>query len=225
MPSIPSVGVFVPNSYLNVGSFASPSGQGDAYGNIYPTGTTPGKMVELSAAEASQVKAPGTNLYDGAYQVVLLDSSATASLATQGLSAWIRLDSGAAQASFPESDYENGTVTTADQINILGGQAVFAGVFINPATLNGASNAPTPGQYCYLFVGAGRAVVQTDGAVALTNYVLPLAPTAAQTGLFHAAAPALSLFPPALPLAATGAAGPAVAVFRDIIYRISNQGA
>jgi hypothetical protein len=224
MPNIPTVGVFIPNGYLNAGSFASPSGQGDAYGNIYPSGLTPGKVIELSASEARAAAAPGTTLYDGAYQCVLLDSGATAALATQGLSAWIRLDSGANQASSTTSDWENATVTTADQINALGGQAIQAGIFINPATIGGTSNAPIPGQYCFIFVGAGRAVVQTDGAVALTNTLLPLAPTAAQTGLFHAAAPALSLFAPGAPLVATAGAGPAVGVYQNLFYRIANQG-
>lgn len=224
MPNIPTVGVFIPNGYLNAGSFASPSGQGDAYGNIYPSGLTPGKVIEISASEARMSAAPGTALYDGAYQCVLLDSGATAALATQGLSAWIRLDSGASQSSFPETDWENATVTTADAINTLGGAFIQAGIFINPATISGVSNSPTPGQYCFLFVGAGRAVVQTDGAVTLTETLLPLAPSAAQTGLFHAAAPALSLFTPGLPLAATAAAGPAVGVYQNLFYRIANQG-
>ena len=193
MPNIPTVGVFIPNGYLNAGSFASPSGQGDAYGNIYPSGLTPGKVIELSASEARGLAAPGTTLYDGSYQCVLLDSGATASLATNGLSAWIRMDSGAAQSSFPMTDYENGTVTTADQANSLGGATLFAGIFINPATINGVSNSPTPGQYCFIFVGAGRATATYTGSAAISNNVLPQAPGTGQTGQFVPGAAAASI--------------------------------
>jgi hypothetical protein len=224
MPNVPTVGIFIPNGYLNAGSFASPSGQSDAYGNIYPSGLTPGKVIELSPSEATTAAIPGTTLYDGAYQCVLLDSGATASLATQGLTAWIRLDSGANQASSVDTDYANGTVTTADQINTLGGQAIQAGIFINPATVNGVSNSPTPGQYCFIFVGAGRAVVQTNNAVALSNNILPVAPAGGAAGLFVAGAPAASQFTPGIPLTTTAAAGPVVAAYQNLFYRISNQG-
>ena len=226
MPNIPSVGIFIPNGYINIGSFASPSGQGDAYGSIYPSGLTPGKMIELSPNEARMAAAPGTTLYDGAYQCVLLDSGATAALASQGLSAWIRLQNAGDQSTFPEIDWENATVTTADQANTLGGTNIFAGIFINPATFNGQSNLPTPGQYCFIFVGAGRAQVVYDGNAAINNMVLPVAPTSAQTGRFHPAAAAASVFPNGVALAATssGAGGSGATAWQEIIYRIPNQG-
>lgn len=229
MPNIPTVGVFIPNSYLNAGSSVSPSGQGDAYGNIYPSGLTPGKVIELSPSEARSVAIPGTALYDGAYQYVLLDSGATASLATQGLSAWVRVDSGANQSSLPMTSYENGTVTTADQINTLGasGAHIFAGIFINPATVNGAANGPTPGQYCFIFVGAGRATVTYNGTSAVGNNVLPLDPTTGQTGLFVPAAFAASILPNGLALnisTPAGSGGQGVALYQELFYRIANQG-
>lgn len=225
MPNIPTVGVFIPNSYLNAGSSVSPSGQGDAYGNIYPSGLTPGKVIELSPSEARSVAIPGTALYDGAYQYVLLDSGATASLATQGLSAWVHIDSGSTQSSLPMTDFENGTVTTADQINTLGGAHVLAGIFINPATVSGAANGPTPGQYCFIFIGAGRAQVTYNGTAAVGNNVLPIDPTTGQTGQFVPAAFAASILPNGLALtAATGAGSTGVALYQEIIYRIANQG-
>lgn len=225
MPNIPSVGVFIPNGYLNVGSFASPSGQGDAYGNIYPSGLTPGKVIELSPSEAANAAYPGTALYDGAYQCVLLDSSATASLATQGLAAFIRLDSGAAQGALPETDWENATVTTADSVNTLGGAAVFAGIFINPPTINGQSNAPTPGQYCFIFVGAGRAKVTYNGSATAGNNVLPVAPSSAQTGQFAPGAAAASIYPNGIALQSTSGAGSqGVSAWQELFYRITNQG-
>jgi hypothetical protein len=225
MPNIPTVGVFIPNGYLNAGSSVSPSGQGDAYGNIYPSGLCPGKVIQVSASEASGLAVPGTSLYDGAYQYVLLDSGATASLATQGLAAFIRLDSGANQGAFPETDWENGTVTTADQVNALGGAAVFGGIFINPATINGVANGPTPGQYCFLFVGAGRAKVTYNGSATAGNNVLPVAPASAQTGQFAPGAAAASIYPNGIALQTTSGAGSTgVAAWQELFYRIANQG-
>lgn len=225
MPNIPSVGVFIPNGYLNIGSFASPSGQGDAYGNIYPSGTTPGKVIELSASEARMAQAPGTNLYDGAYQIVQLDSSATGSLTSQGLSAWVRLDSGPTQGALPETAYEIPQVTTPDIANQLGGAFIFAGVFINPATYNGAANTPTPGQYCFIFVGAGRATVTYNGSATANQQVLPVAPNSAQTGQFAPGNAAASNFPFGIATSTTSGAGSqGVAYFPSLIYRIGNQG-
>jgi hypothetical protein len=224
MPNTPTVGVFVPNGYLNAGSFAGPTGQTDAYGLNYPSGLNPGKVIELSAAEARANAAPGTNLYDGAYQAVLLDSSATASLASQGLSAWIRFDSGASQNALPELTYENATVTTADEVNALGGAFVQAGIFINPATLNGAANTPTPGQYCFIFVGAGRAQVVYNGSATQGNNVLAVSPASAQTGQFAPGAAAASTFPAGVALtSSSGAGSTGVAQFQNLFYRIANQ--
>jgi hypothetical protein len=150
---------------------------------------------------------------------------ATASLASQGLAAFVRLDSGASQTSFPESDWENGSVTTADQVNSLGGATVFAGIFLNPATYKGQSNLPTPGQYCWIFTGAGRAVVTYNGSATVGNNVLPLAPGTGQTGQFVPGAAAASIFPNGIALqATTGSGSQGVAAFQEIIYRVSNQG-
>lgn len=227
MPNIPSIGVFVPNGYLNVGSFSGPSGQTDAYGQVYPTGTTPGKMAMLSAPEARSLAAPGTTLYDGCYQVVQLDSGATQSLTSQGLSAWIRLDSGPTQGALPETAYEVPTVTTADIANQIGGAdfALFAGIFINPATYNGAVNTVTPGQYCFLFTGAGRAVVTYNGSASVGNQVLPVSPQSAQLGQFAPGAAAASVYPGGVATNATsGAASQGVAYWNTIIYRVGGQG-
>lgn len=224
MPNLPTVGVFVPNGYLNVGSFPGPTGQRDAYGMDYPSGLNPGKVIELSASEARANAAPGTTLYDGAYQCVLLDSSATAALATQGLSAWIRLDSGASQGALPETTYENATVTTADEINTLGGAFVQAGIFINPATYNGAANTPTPGQFCFIFVGAGRAQVVYNGAATANQTVTAAAPSTG-TGQFAPGAATTTLLPTGIALTAAAGAGSAgVAMFQNLFYRIANQG-
>jgi hypothetical protein len=225
MPNTPTVGTFLPNGYLNLASFPGPTGQQDAYGNNFPSPLAPGKVIELSASEARTAAAPGTTLYDGAYQCILLDSSATASLATQGLSAWVRLDSGASQNALPELTYENATVTTADEANTLGGAYVQAGIFINPATYNGQSNAPTPGQFAFIFVGAGRAQVVYNGSATQGNNVLAVSPGSAQAGQFAPAAAAASTFPAGIALtASTGAASTGVALFQNLFYRIANQG-
>lgn len=155
MPNLPSIGAFIPG-YLNTTNSTSPSGQGDAYGNTYPSGLTPGRAIQLGTAEAQNLAAPGTSLYDGCYQYVLLDSGATAANATAGMAAYIRIDSGATVGSLPESDYDNLSVTTYDQVTNQTAASLGAGVFINPATLNGLANGPTPGNYCFIFVGGGR---------------------------------------------------------------------
>lgn len=224
MPNIPTIGVFVPNGYLNAGSFAGPSGQQDAYGNNYPSGLTPGKVIELAPGEARSLALPNTSLYDGAYQCVLLDSGATASLATQGYAAYIRTDSGASQTAFPETSYENGSVTTADQAVALGVPltSLFAGIFINPATVNGVSNAPTPGQYCFIFVGAGRAAVNYTGSSTAGQQVVP---SGASNGQFTPQSATATVFPAGVALNnTTGAASQGVALWQNLFYRISNQG-
>lgn len=217
MPNLPTVGVFLPNGYLNLGSFAGPSGQQDAYGNNFPTALTPGKVIELSPSEATTAAAPGTTLYDGAYQCVLLDSGATASLATQGYAAYIKLDQGATQGALPMNEYENATVTTAD---VAGATDLnfFAGIFVNPATVSGLTNSPTPGQYCFIFVGAGRAVTKFTGTPTVGFQVVPHGNA---DGLFVAQAAAATIFPAGI---AMQAVNPGISQWPELFYRIANQG-
>lgn len=227
MPSVPTQsGLFIPNGYLNLGSFAGPSGQQDAYGQNYPTATTPGKVIFLTPNEATVAAAPTTTLYDGAYQVVKLDSGATASLATNGLSAWVRSGSSGPQTAF--DDYGIPVVTTADEANTLGSPDtfMFAGIFINPATVSGVANTPTPGQYIFIFTGKGRATVTYDGNATAGNQVLPLSPASSQTGEFHPAAAGSSVYPGGVALATTtsGAGGQGVALFRSEFSLLTGQG-
>jgi hypothetical protein len=167
MPNIPSVGVFLP-SYLNTCNSPGPSGQQDAYGNNYPSGLTAGKVIMLAPGEAQAIAAPGTVLYDGSYQWVLLDSGATAANATAGMAAYVRLDSGPTVGALPETDYSNGSVTTYDQVTNESATSLFAGVFINPATLNGVAAGPTPGNWTFLFIGTGRVQVNIATATGTT---------------------------------------------------------
>jgi hypothetical protein len=166
--NIPTVGVFIPNGYLNVGSSPGPTGQQDAYGQNYPTGLNPGKVIELSTNAAQALAATGTSLYDGAYQWVKLDSGATAAYAAAGMAAYIKLDTGAAEGILPETEYQVPSVTTYDQVSSSSAASLGAGVFLNPATYNGASNLPTPGQWIFIFVGAGRAQVNINTASGTT---------------------------------------------------------
>lgn len=164
MAKFPSTGVNIPG-YLNTCNSPSMTGYEDQVGNPFFMGLTPGKIVTLGPTEVSQFQAPGTTLYDGAYQWVQLDSGATAANAVAGRAAYILLDQGgAAEGSQPESAYNVPVVTTADIAESLYGSnalanAFFCGVFLNPATFNGQSNTPTPGNWCFTFVGAGRAGV------------------------------------------------------------------
>lgn len=165
MPSVPTQsGMFVPNGYLNVGSSPGPSGQQDAYGQNFPTGLSPNKIVFLTQSEAAGLSAPGTNLLEGAYQYVLLDSGATVSNALQGMAAYIRLDSGPTAGALPETDFANNFVTTYDQVANESAGLLQAGVFLNPSTINGIANSPVAGQYIFLFVGNGRVAVNITTA-------------------------------------------------------------
>lgn len=163
MPTFPAPGLFLPG-YLNQINSPGPSGQQDAYGLNYPTAMVPGKGIQLSTSEATAVTAPGTpqnqQLLDGSYQIVLLDSGATAIYATQGLAAYIKLDSGPTQGAIPETAYAATVVTTEDQASNV---ALFAGVFLNPSSINGVPNGPTPGNYTAIWVGGGRCWVLLGG--------------------------------------------------------------
>ncbi len=164
MPSVPTQsGVFIPG-FLNTTNSSSPSGQGDAYGNIYPSGLTPGKTIFLTQSEAQSLAAPGTTLLEGAYQFVPLDSGATVANATAGMAAYLRFDSGATTGALPETDYANGAVTTYDKVAANGAGLLEAGVFINPATVSGIANTPTAGNYIFIFTGMGRVAVNTTTA-------------------------------------------------------------
>lgn len=228
MPNLPTqAGVFLP-SYLNTCNSPGPSGQQDAYGNNYPTALTPGKVIELSPSEAQSLAAPGTTLYDGAYQFVLLDANATGANAVVGQPAYFRLDSGPTVGALPETLYANGSVTTYDQLTSDTALNLLAGVFLNPAALSGVTTAPTPGNYCFIFVGAGRAqcTVTSAAGTAVGDVVYPNGGSAG-----FSTVTAASVTAPELAASIGFAANPAtvssgvVAYCRNLIYRISNQGA
>ena len=228
MANVPTVGVFIPNGYLNLGSSAGPTGQQDAYGTNYPSGLNPGKVIELGTSEAQGLAAPGTTLYDGAYQWVQLDSGATVANAAQGCAAFFLLDSGGPlEGAAPETAYQVPTVTTADIAVALYGtvakaNAFFCGTFLNPATYNGSSNLPVAGNWIFVFVGAGRTSVQV-GSVAAITLGEAVFPDSAGTGKFAGNADL-----PATPGAVGNCVIPAaetaigVAYYKDLIYRIPN---
>jgi hypothetical protein len=220
MAKLTTPGIWLPGP-LNTVNSTSPTGQADIAGNPYYMGMNPGKIIVLGQGEAQSAAAPGTTLYDGTYQVVQLDSSATAALATQGYAAYIRLDSGATQGALPESAYNTPVVTTGDVANTLGLNGFFAGVFINPATLpGGLANGPTPGNYTVIFVGAGRAqvAVGTVAAVAVGNAVFP---DTNHAGLFEGSATNTTTpgIQNGLGVAAGAVGASAVAYYREIIFR------
>ena len=228
MPNIPgAAGVFLP-SYLNTCNSPSTSGQSDAYGNVYPSGLTVGKVIMLSQSEAQAIAAPGTTLYDGAYQFILLDSGATAANATAGMAAYFRLDSGPTLGALPETDYGNGSVTTYDQVTNESAAGLFCGVFINPATLSGVAAGPTPGNSTFLFVGAGRAqlVVNTANSSLVGDSISPNG--TAGNGFVTNASSGISGANLALRVAyalnlATTTNG-VVGYFQNLLYRVINQG-
>jgi hypothetical protein len=186
MARISTPGIWLPGP-LNTINSTSPTGQADIAGNPYFMGMNPGKMIVLGTGEAQNAAAPGTSLYDGAYQIVQLDSGATAANATLGMPAFIVLDSGATQGALPETQYNVPAVTTADVANTNSDATLFCGVFINPATLSGQANGPTPGNYTVIFVGGGRAVTKNAATSVLGQ---PVWPSAAGAATFQTAATA-----------------------------------
>lgn len=178
MSNIPTVGIFLPNGYLNNYNSASDTGQVDAYGNVYPSGSNVGKVIEVGDSLAAQLTKPGSTggtyatksgnpLFGGAYQIVQLDSGATAANVDYGLVAYIKLDSGVTQGALPETAYANIVVTdeSAGGVSIV--KSLFAGVFLN---------AVTPGNFGLIWVGAGRATVLykaslTNGSPALGDNI------------------------------------------------------
>ena len=180
MARISTPGIWLPGA-LNTVNSNSVSAQADIAGNPFWMGLNAGKLVVLATNEAQNVAAPGSTLYDGAYQYVNLDSGATAAYATGGMAAFILLDQGGPiEGTLPETAYQVPTVTTADVAVALYGSvaaanAFFCGVFINPATVAGQAIGPTPGNWTMIFAGAGRATVNVGSVanVALGNAVFP----------------------------------------------------
>lgn len=217
-------GIWLPGPLNTINSSSSTS-QADIAGNPFYMGLNPGKVIVLSANEATNYAAPGTTIYDGAYQYVQLDSGATAAYATQGNAAYFLLNSGgAAEGTNPENAYPIPVVTTGDVANALGLNGFFAGVFINPATLpNGIANGPTPGNWTMIFVGAGRAQVQvgTVAAVVLGNAVFP---DTSHIGKFQGSATNSTTPGMSNGLAITPGlvSATAVAYYKEIIFRFSN---
>jgi hypothetical protein len=229
MARISTPGIWLPGA-LNTLNSSSPTAQADIAGNPYYMGLNPGKLVVLSTQEAQSAAAGGTivsgsTLYDGAYQVVQLDSGATAAQALAGSPAFILLNKdGAAQGTSPETAYTVPVVTTADIAYALYGTVVlanafFCGVFINPSTVNGASTAPTPGNYVMMFAGAGRVAVNV-GSVASVTLGQSVFPDTNHAGKFESTANK-PVTPGVSGIAVTTATNTnqAVAYYPDIIFR------
>lgn len=218
MARISTPGIWLPGP-LNTLNSTSPTGQADTAGNPYFMGMNPGKMIVLGTSEAQAVAASGTTLYDGAYQIVQLDSGATAANALLGAPAYIRLDSGPTQGALPETAYNVPVVTTADIANQVSPNLnnLFCGVFINPSTVNGQANGPTPGNYTAIFVGGGRAACAMAGSATLGHVAAPTGSGAA-TFTDSATAPTSGSAWGQL-VQAIGAAGNAVVYFSGIIFR------
>ena len=222
MARISTPGIWLPGP-LNTLNSVSPTGQADIAGNPYYMGMNEGKIIVLGPNEAQSAAAPGSTLYDGSYQIVQLDSSATAGLATLGYAAYIRLDSGATQGTYSATDYVVPTVTTGDKANTLGLQNFFCGIFINPATLNGQPNGPAPGNWTVIFVGAGRATVQYGGTVngSVGDGVFPNALSV--NGTFESTTgPSGTLVTTGIATVKPVAAGFGVAYYKEPIYRFAN---
>lgn len=156
MANNPTVGVFIPGTYLNQCQSTNQFGAGDPYGNVYPTGLTIGKQIQIGTQAALSLTNPaGANqLFEGTYQWIQVDSSATAAYVQPGRAAFIKLDPGGTAGVEPENGFINFTTTSQDQADA---DALWAGVFIE---------AIVPGSFGFIFVGGGR--VEVNYAAALT---------------------------------------------------------
>jgi len=152
----PTVGVFIPGTYLNACNSPYPNGQGDTYGNTYPSGLTIGKQIEIGTGAAAALTNPaGANqLFEGTYQWIQVDSGATAAYVQPGRAAFMKLDPGGTAGVEPMAGAINFTVTSQDQADA---NTLWAGVFIE---------AIPPGNYGFIFVGGGR--VEVNYAASLT---------------------------------------------------------
>ncbi len=213
MARLTTPGIWLPGP-LNTINSTSPTSQADMAGNPYFMGLNAGKLIVLSKQEAQNVAAPGTNLYDGAYQYVQLDSGATASYATQGMPAYLLLNQGLSEGNPPELAYETPIVTTADIANTAGISTLFCGVFINPPAYG-----PTPGNWTMMFAGAGRASLNYAGSAVLGNVAVPTG-GGAPTFTDSATAPTSGI-PWGQNVQPRTGAGQALAYFNDIILRFA----
>ena len=222
MARISTPGIWLPGP-LNTINSTSPTSQQDIAGNPYFMGLNPGKMVVLGAAEAQNVAAPGSTLYDGSYQYVHLDSGATAAYATEGFAAYFLLDQGGpAQGTNPETAYQYFKVTTGDVANALGLNNMFCGVFINPTSRDGNDYTPTPGNWVEIFVGGGRVTVQV-GAVANVALGDAVYPDSGHIGKFAGnAASSTTPIASGLGMVAGTDGNTAVAFYKDIIFHFPN---
>ena len=155
MANSPKIGIFLPTGALNNFNSPSPTGAVDAYGNIYPTGSTLGSMIEMGdneAANATKAVAGQNPMFGGAYQIVQVDSGATAANVKYGNAAYIKLDSGPTVGALPETAFQGMVVTDYSHLDASN---LFAGVFLNSIT---------PGNFGLIFVGAGRATIQVGTA-------------------------------------------------------------
>ena len=160
---------------------------------------------------------------------MLLDSGATQANAALGMAAYFRLDSGATVGALPETDYDNGSVTTYDQVTNQTASSLFAGIFINPATLLGSSNTPVPGQYCFLWVGAGRAIANittANNTPAVGDVVIPNGSSGSGFLSYNVASVSVAQLAIQIGTAVTvPVSGQTALVYaRNLAYRISNQG-
>lgn len=211
MANVPTVGVYIPGTYLNQCNSPFPTGAGDAYGNIYPTALNVGKMIEIGTTLAQSLTNPaGANqLFEGAYQWIQVDSGATAANVQPGLAAFIKLDPGGTAGVEPQAGWQQMTVTDqshADSTNLV------AGVFIE---------AIPPGNFGFIFVGAGRVETTFTAATGTTiGSVVNIGATG--NGTFDSAIPTSGTTSAKIGIAVTApiAGGTSATYVRDIFYRI-----
>ena len=205
MANSPTVGVYIPGQYLNTSASASSTGATDPItGNNYPTGLNVGKVIEISDLMAASLTAPGTatsnQLFGGAYQWVQVDSAATAANVAPNLAAFIKWPTVATDA-----------IVVTDEAHATA-ESLPAGVFIQTIT---------PGQYGFIFVGAGKVNVAFKTPLTTAGAVGNTVNVGGGSGTFDSFS-ATAVNNQSLGIAVTAPAASTVSpiYIKDIIYRI-----
>ena len=209
MPTLPTVGVFLPGK-LNAVNTPSFLGAQDAYGTNYPTGLVSGKAIELSFKEAQDLQAGPPSieqLYEGAYQFVQVDSGAVAAEVNTGLAAFYKLPNPAAPVA------GIGTVTSESSVSPVASKSLFAGVFLNPIP---------PGNYGFIFVGAGRVNVTFKTTLGTAGQQGNTAVVGGGAGTFDGgSATAILATTVGLQTVAASGGGTSPIYIRELLYRIA----
>ena len=180
MASLTTPGIWLPGP-LNTINSPSSTAQADIAGNPFFMGLNPGKLVVLSTQEAQNVAAAGT-WCPAARSMTAPTSTSSLILVRPPPMRWRDLRRSCFSTRVAQLKGRCRRRRIRFRLlprqmwrTTLGLKSLFCGVFINPSTVNGASTAPTPGNWTMIFAGGGRVAVNVGSVanVAVGNFVFP----------------------------------------------------